>query len=46
MRLGFVTGDTLGPAAVGFLHDAGRPFIEKPFNRNTIRALLAELGGQ
>ena len=44
-RLGFVTGDTLGPAAVGFLHEAKRPFIEKPFNRATIRDLLAELRG-
>jgi PAS domain S-box-containing protein len=45
-RLGFVTGDTLGPAAVGFLRDAKRPFIEKPFSRATIRTLIAELRGQ
>jgi two-component system NtrC family sensor kinase len=44
-RLGFVTGDTLGPAAVRFLGDAGRPFIEKPFSRQSIRDLLAELAG-
>jgi two-component system NtrC family sensor kinase len=42
-RLGYVTGDTLGPAAVRFLGDAGRPFIEKPFSRQSIRDLLAEL---
>jgi PAS domain S-box-containing protein len=42
-RLGFVTGDTLGPAAVRFLRDSERPFIEKPFNRATVRKLLAEL---
>jgi two-component system NtrC family sensor kinase len=42
-RLGYVTGDTLGPAAVRFLGDAGRPFIEKPFSRQSIRELLAEL---
>jgi CheY-like chemotaxis protein len=44
-RLGYVTGDTLGPAAVRFLGDAGRPFIEKPFSRQSIRDLLAELDG-
>jgi CheY-like chemotaxis protein len=42
-RLGYVTGDTLGPAAVRFLGDAGRPFIEKPFSRQSIRKLLGEL---
>lgn len=45
-RLGFVTGDTLGPAAVSFLGNAERPFIEKPFNRASIRNLLAALRGQ
>jgi CheY-like chemotaxis protein len=44
-RLGFVTGDTLGPAAVRFLRDAERPFIEKPFNRASVRNLLAALRG-
>ncbi|QIK79164.1 PAS domain S-box protein [Sphingomonas piscis] len=42
-RLGFVTGDTLGPAAVRFLDEAKRPYIEKPFNRESVRRLLAEL---
>jgi two-component system NtrC family sensor kinase len=44
-RLGYVTGDTLGPAAVRFLGDAGRPYIEKPFSRQSIRELLADLSG-
>jgi PAS domain S-box-containing protein len=44
-RLGYVTGDTLGPAATRFLGEAGRPFIEKPFNRQSIRELLVELTG-
>jgi len=42
-RIGFVTGDTLGPAAVHFLKEAGRPYIEKPFTRAAIRALVGEL---
>jgi len=43
-RLAFVTGDTLGPAAVRFLADAGRPYVEKPFTRESIAKLLRELG--
>jgi len=42
-RIGFVTGDTLGPAAVSFLKEAGRPFIEKPFSRSAIHSLVGEL---
>jgi len=42
-RIGFVTGDTLGPAAVHFLEEAGRPYIEKPFTRAAIRSLVGEL---
>jgi two-component system NtrC family sensor kinase len=42
-RIGFVTGDTLGPAAVHFLKEAGRPHIEKPFSRQAIRELVGEL---
>ena len=42
-RIGFVTGDTLGPAAVHFLEEAGRPYIEKPFSRAAIRSLIGEL---
>ena len=44
-RIGFVTGDTLGPAAVHFLKEAGRPYIEKPFSRQAIRSLVGELSG-
>lgn len=42
-RVGFVTGDTLGPAAVRFLENAGRPYIEKPFRREGVRQLLSAL---
>ncbi len=40
---GFVTGDTLGPAAGGFLRDSGLPHIEKPFSREQIVALTDTL---
>jgi two-component system NtrC family sensor kinase len=30
-RVVFVTGDTLSPGAREFLHETGRPYIEKPF---------------
>ncbi|MBP2161505.1 MULTISPECIES: GAF domain-containing protein [Asticcacaulis] len=42
-RIVFVTGDTLGIEAVRFLARAGRPFIEKPFTRASVKNLLAEL---
>jgi len=42
-RIVFVTGDTLGIEAVRFLARAGRPFIEKPFTRASVKSLLAEL---
>lgn len=42
-RIGFVTGDTLGPAAVSFFRKSGRPYLEKPFTREGIRRLLASL---
>ena len=42
-RVGFVTGDTLGPAAVRFLENAGRPYIEKPFRREGVQQLLSAL---
>lgn len=44
-RIGFVTGDTLGPAAVQFLQECGCPYLEKPFTRETVRGLLARLAG-
>jgi two-component system NtrC family sensor kinase len=42
-RLGFLTGDTLGPAAVRFLDEAQRPVAEKPFTRQSLRALIREI---
>ncbi|MEK1932946.1 MAG: PAS domain S-box protein [Pararhizobium sp.] len=42
-RIGFVTGDTLGPAAGRFLARAGCPVIEKPFTPEDIRRILASL---
>jgi PAS domain S-box-containing protein len=42
-RLGFVTGDTLGPNAVRFLADAGRPTLEKPFTPAGLRAFVASV---
>jgi PAS domain S-box-containing protein len=44
-RLGFVTGDTLGPNAVRFLADAGRPTLEKPFTPAGLRAFVATVQG-
>jgi two-component system NtrC family sensor kinase len=45
-RFVFVTGDTLGAAAARFLEHAGRPVIEKPFSRDSIRQALSALVGQ
>lgn len=45
-RLAFVTGDTLGAEAVRFLTRAGRPFVEKPFTRASVRRLLGEIAGE
>jgi len=42
-RFVFVTGDTLGGAAARFLERAGRPIIEKPFSRDSIRQVLNSL---
>ena len=42
-RTAFVTGDTLGAAASGFLTRAGRPIVEKPFVPAELRRLMAEL---
>jgi two-component system NtrC family sensor kinase len=42
-RIAFVTGDTLGAAAGGFLAHAGRPILEKPFVPAELRRLMAEL---
>lgn len=42
-RIGFITGDTLGPAAGRFLARAGCPVIEKPFTPEDIRRILVSL---
>jgi two-component system NtrC family sensor kinase len=42
-RMAFVTGDTLGAAAGGFLARAGRPILEKPFVPAELRRLMDEL---
>jgi two-component system NtrC family sensor kinase len=42
-RFVFVTGDTLGGAAARFLERSGRPVLEKPFSRETIRQAISLL---
>jgi|GEM_PF-626594 len=42
-RLGFVTGDTIGPNAVRFLDRAARPSLEKPFTPAALRAFVARV---
>lgn len=42
-RIGFVTGDTLGPLAGRFLARSGCPMIEKPFTPGDIAAFLDDL---
>jgi PAS domain S-box-containing protein len=42
-RIGFITGDTLGPAAGRFLARSGCPVIEKPFTPDDIQRILASL---
>ncbi|WP_428424130.1 PAS domain S-box protein [Pararhizobium sp.] len=42
-RIGFITGDTLGPAAGRFLARSGCPVIEKPFTPGDIKRILAAL---
>ncbi|WP_168166112.1 hybrid sensor histidine kinase/response regulator [Bosea sp. PAMC 26642] len=42
-RIGFVTGDTLGPAAGRFLARSGCPMIEKPFTPDDIARILTSL---
>jgi CheY-like chemotaxis protein len=39
-RVAFVTGDTLGVDAVRFLARSGRPLMEKPFTRASLKRLL------
>ncbi len=42
-RIGFITGDTLGPAAGRFLARSGCPIIEKPFTPTDVRRFLDDL---
>lgn len=42
-RLGFMTGDTLGPSARAFLKEADRPCLEKPFTPHDARSLIHRL---
>lgn len=42
-RLAFVTGDALGAAAAGFLSRVDRPCLEKPFCRESLARVLAEM---
>ncbi|MDQ0323139.1 CheY-like chemotaxis protein [Pararhizobium capsulatum DSM 1112] len=42
-RIGFITGDTLGPAAGRFLARSECPVIEKPFTPEDIRRVLGSL---
>jgi len=41
-RVIFATGDLESPPARKFLHDAGRPFVGKPFALSTVAALLTQ----
>ena len=45
-RIGFVTGDTLGQTAAGFIGRTGCPVLEKPFTGKAVRALLEQLHGR
>jgi two-component system NtrC family sensor kinase len=45
-RIGFVTGDTLGQTAAGFIARTGCPVLEKPFTGKAVRALLEQLHGR
>ncbi|HEX9857148.1 MAG TPA: PAS domain S-box protein, partial [Paracoccaceae bacterium] len=42
-RIGFITGDALGPGAGRFLARSGCPLLEKPFAPADIRDFLADL---
>lgn len=44
-RIGFISGDTLGPSAGRFLARSGYPLIEKPFTPQDVRAFLNDLAG-
>jgi signal transduction histidine kinase len=42
-RVGFVTGDTMSPAARGFLDATGRPYLEKPITPPELRAMARRM---
>ena len=42
-RTGFISGDTLSPSARVFLQRVKRPFIEKPFTLDEVRALVGRI---
>jgi PAS domain S-box-containing protein len=42
-RMGFVTGDTLGSSMDEFLRNCGRPVLEKPFTKISVRCLIASI---
>ena len=42
-RIGFLTGDTLGPGTVKFLSKAGRPYANKPFSVDDLLELVDKL---
>lgn len=39
-KFGFITGDTLSPAASRFLQESGAPTIDKPFTRADLQSLV------
>ncbi|WP_164549669.1 GAF domain-containing protein [Altericroceibacterium xinjiangense] len=41
-KLGYITGDTLGPNAARFLTSSGRPCLEKPFTPADLRSFIAQ----
>lgn len=42
-KVGFFTGDTLGTQVVGFLAQAQRPVLEKPFTPEKVRRFIGEM---
>ncbi len=42
-RFGFITGDTLSPAASRFLAETNAPTIDKPFTRADLKALIEQV---
>jgi DNA-binding NtrC family response regulator len=42
-RTAFISGDTLSPSARVFLQRVQRPFIEKPFTLEELRALVGQI---